>query len=471
MALDVLGRAHARRDRAADVGDGGVALEVDVVAVPAAVAGGDREDRRWIASGRRRRAVRRARRRAVAEAGRGGSSRSGARAVVPGGRRIEDPVGGARCAFAVGHMAGQPLVPPHPPLGLGPQLQGGAPAARHGEQVARDPPPVDAHRLQAIGAVRLERLDPVTDVEHLGAEQLADRAAGVGRRQDDRRAAREHAVALPVGAHGAGQHDAGEVVALEGQQPLLRSGRQDDPLRPHVPQPRAALDEHREAVVVVADGGGVRQHAQLGIRPQAGRRRAIADEDHARAGAPGRIRRGPPRRPGADDEHVAVGVHAVVTPTVGAIRQTAAHGEARGLQPLAQRHARGRHHRLAVDLHERVWLVPPCRDDAPGAPVVHRAGDDPDVVGDERARERVALEAGQLRTAEREPKRARPVDVGSALRQPHRMSWVTVSRTTSNHRRQPLEWHQRSACAPRGLARTKRYSAHSSSESAAGSSG
>ena len=186
-------------------------------------------------------------------------------------------------------------------------------------------------------------------------EQLAHGGARVRRRQDDRALARGHAVALAVRAHGAGEHHAGEVVAGEGDEALVRTGRDDDLPRTHVPQPRAPLVEHDEAVVVVADRRRPGQHPQLVERLDV-RRVARAGQDHAGAGP----RRGlGGRAPGGaapDDEHVAVGVHPVVAAWVVARRRAPRASPARTRRAPRRSLDTGRlHHRLAVGRGRARW--------------------------------------------------------------------------------------------------------------------
>ena len=82
---------------------------------------------------------------------------------------------------------------------------------------------------------------------------------------------------------GAGQHDAGPVVAVEDQRPLDGAGRQHDLLRPHPPQALArlvgrrqrqvvgdALEQGQIVVVEIAEGGGAAQDGDLGQRLELG---------------------------------------------------------------------------------------------------------------------------------------------------------------------------------------------------------
>jgi hypothetical protein len=337
-------------------------------------------------------------------------------------------------------VARHPLVPGDGALSLGPQLQRGTPTPGDGEQVARDAAAVDHHLLDASVAQRLERRDPAS-VEDLRTEQLAHGGTRVRRRQDDRALARGHAVTLAVRAHGAGEHHAGEVVAGEGDEPLVRPGRDDDLACTHVPQPRAPLVEHDEAVVVIADRRRPGQHPQLVERPDV-RRVARAGEDHAGAGPRRGLGGRAPGGAGAGDEHVAVSVHPVVAAWVSRAVERPAHRQRGRDEPLAKPDARRLHHRLAVGADERAGLLGAGGHDPARAAVADRPRHDVHARGEQRGGERVAGEARQGDAVEREAQRPRAVDRAPALGEAppaHERSWVTVSRTTSNQRRHPLE--------------------------------
>ena len=197
---------------------------------------------------------------------------------------------------------------------------------------------------------------PGAGVEDLRAQQPAHGGARVRRCQDDRALARGHAVALAVRAHGAGEHHTGEVVAGEGEEALVRTGRDDDLACTHVPQPRAPLVEHDEAVVVVADRRRPGQHPQFVERLDV-RRVARAGQDHAGAGPRRGLGGRPPGGAGPGDEHVAVGVHPVVAAWVSRAVERPAHRQRGRDEPLAQPDARRLHHRLAVGADERAGLL------------------------------------------------------------------------------------------------------------------
>ena len=155
--------------------------------------------------------------------------------------------------------------------------------------------------------------------------------------------ARRHRIAVEIGAHGAGQHDAGAVVVAEHQRPLDGAGGENAAPGEDAPQALArlvrgrlgdvvvdALQRRVGAAVVDADHRRARHDAHVGQRRQLGRdvRRpvraaAVADspvlgeqppaeaevllaQHDARAGPARRQRRHQARRPAADDQHVAV---------------------------------------------------------------------------------------------------------------------------------------------------------------------
>ncbi len=117
----------------------------------------------------------------------------------------------------------------------------------------------------------------------LQVERGAVGAVVVG--QHDRAAAGAHGVAVEVAAHRARQHDAGPVVLGEHQRPLERAGREHHLARAHLPQALAgqvsgrgrpevvghALEQAEIVVVVVGEGGGAGQHADLGKARELGR--------------------------------------------------------------------------------------------------------------------------------------------------------------------------------------------------------
>ena len=271
-------------------------------------------------------------------------------------------------------------------------MNGRVPAARDAYQIARDGLGRTLHAIAGIAeALHLDRGDPAApfgrgdgmadadadarsargsgqvalrvgaQVDHAdadpGALQVERGAIGavvVG--EHDGAAAGPNGIAVDVGTHRARQHDARPVVAGEHQGPLERAGGQHDLARPDLPQALAgqmrvgarrqviahALEQAEVVVVVVAEGGGAREHAQLRaglelrrhpgqpgcarVIERLGQKRAaelglLVGEDHARAAAAGGERRHEPGRPGADHQHVAVRVHVLVAIGIGLARR------------------------------------------------------------------------------------------------------------------------------------------------------
>ncbi len=353
VPLDVLDRGQTGAERAPDVGDGGVPLEVD--------------EHRVLVS------VRQAKRRSV------GKPAPGETAGALDAREL-----------AVGHRRADALVPAQPSAGLAPEVHARAPAAR----------------------------DCPYSVK-------------------------------PVAGDGAGEHHPGAIVVLEDLGPLERSGRQDDPSCPNVPEATAALDCDGVVGLVEADGGGPSQH----LRPVERGRRAGVDEDHT-AGCG--CRRGNTRSPAPDDEDVAVHMGRIET-AGGAGDEPALTGERYRLEAVLHLDERRPQHRLRADLNERVRLLLVGREH-PARPVtVDAAEPTEDAVAHERGGEGLPLAALVLDAVEAELHGAN--------------SFVEVSRTASNQRRQPCVCTQRSCSGPFVFARTNTNCDHSASERAAGSAG
>ena len=145
---------------------------------------------------------------------------------------------------------------------------------------------LDAERAGAVGEGRIDRRADVDDDGGLGAGlgEVEGGVPGAVVGGDDRRAVADlDAVAVEVGLGGAGEHDAGAVVAVEDQRLLERALREHDLAGAHLPHPLArgafgrggevvgqALGEADQVLVVVADrrragqDGDVRQRGQLG---------------------------------------------------------------------------------------------------------------------------------------------------------------------------------------------------------------
>src|SRR5262249_19287085 len=176
------------------------------------------------------------------------------------------------------------------------------------------------------------------------------------------------------------------------------------------------------------------------------------EERAARGGRRG----GDPGMPTADDEHVAVSVARVV-PTRATGHEPALPRERDRPGAVFELDERRTEHRLRTDPNGgvRPLLV---RREAPARPVAVDAAEAAEhAVSHQRGCKGLALSPLVLDAVEAEPHVAN--------------SFVDVSRTTSNQRRQPCLCTQRSRSGPFGLARTNRNSDHSVSDSAAGSAG
>ena len=282
VALDVLDTAHAGTRRAPHVGDALVAVQVDEVRVPLArlTLGGGHQPQLARLPGGGLAAGAADGERLDREAGRGGSRAAGERPVTEhlvedhgAAAGTDDPLVLDR---AVRDERGERGIPPGRALALGVQVHQRAPATRDREHVGvdglerrdgvvvgdrRGVDPRQERRL-AVGLGPLdgrpaEHAD--TRGDHLGG---ARRQGGAGVQDgDDLEAGRDdvldhvvravvggghhepatgrHGVAVEVGAHGTGEHDAGDVVAGEDQRALVGAVGQDHLGRADVPDPLA----------------------------------------------------------------------------------------------------------------------------------------------------------------------------------------------------------------------------------------
>ena len=154
---------------------------------------------------------------------------------------------------------------------MGGEVDGRIPAAGHGNQIAGEAlglaariadhdaahAMAAAHLLdrgagEVAGLRRLRRRlrarrGALSCIDHRGDRdaglgEILGRAEGVVVVGEDHRApARRDTVAIHIGAHGAGQHDAGPVVIAEDDRPLDRARRQHRALGHDAPQPLARL--------------------------------------------------------------------------------------------------------------------------------------------------------------------------------------------------------------------------------------
>src|SRR5262249_38697211 len=149
---------------------------------------------------------------------------------------------------------------------------------------------------------------------------------------------------------------------------------------------------------------------------------------------------------GPDDQTLAVGKDRVVTSriTIAGRGEPSPPGQRGGDETVVQLDRRRREHRFRVrrlDLHDRARLLAAGRHDAPGPAQIDAGRHGNDTVREQGRGERVTDESGQPPAVEGESDGAGAVDESGAVdshgASPDRISWVTVSRTTENQRRQP----------------------------------
>ena len=198
-----------------------------------------------------------------------------------------------------------------------PEMDGRLPAAGDAERIAVDVfSGAELHALESLAADRLDDARPGPDFDVLRAQPFGEirRRFRAAVEQDRDRRARRHEVErgeiggvvvgcehdLPSGcdpiavrvlAHGAGKHDARQVVLLEDERLLDRAGRKQRLLRVHAPVALAhgarlvaevePLQQPRHAVVVEAEAGRGRQQGDV---PRRGKLAEHAREpgDHGR---------------------------------------------------------------------------------------------------------------------------------------------------------------------------------------------
>ena len=370
VALDVLRRAEAFARRELDVRRGDVVLEVDE---GLAAAAGDLPERARperlvgdlsvpclrLEAARRRR-------------------------LRPGDRTLGEAAGEREAAIgaagdrharrqASGHESRKPFVPDRPAPEMRGEMDGRVPAARHGEEIAVDPPSLargvadrdagnplspmrrldhrageDREGRSPVACRFAPRIDDRGD-GHAGVAEVDRRLAGVvivG--EDDCLRSRSDAEAVDVGAHRAGEHHPRPVVVAEDQRSLDRAGGEHRAARDDPPEPLPRLPDRRVGMIVdMLDGAigravidaehrraphdpAVAVPGEFGLAPDdpLGRPHPVDEvalgeepaaevevfvaEDHPRPGPACRERRREPRRPRADDQHVAEGVRLLV---------------------------------------------------------------------------------------------------------------------------------------------------------------
>jgi hypothetical protein len=325
----VFGAVQVVADGLEHVGDGRVALEVDVV--PGQVLGRREPERH----------------------ARGHLARRGTHDREPG------RTGGIR------DEAGTPLVEPEAAPDAAPQLGHRVPSARDQQQVGLDrlggatgtgdvhrrdprvapgsrhrPAVADIHAERArriAGGTALAHVDDGGDLDSRRGQQGRGAVTGVVRREEHGALAGRHAEAVRVRHRGRGQHHTGAVAVGERDRAFMRTRGQHDPPGPDMPQGGhrgGTFEYHHVPVVVDAERGGLSQ--DRGVRPGAefvrnvvdpceGRdpvdrvvaaRRAaepVALVDHHRAVASpdGRERLAQPGSPAADHQGVHVDVSVI----------------------------------------------------------------------------------------------------------------------------------------------------------------
>ena len=339
----------------------------------------------------------------------------------------------------------------------------------------RDRPPaadVDPPRSRSVGRPAACRPD-VHDRGDLDARvrQRERRVVtAVVRREHDRPPARHHAEAIQERPGGRGQHHAGPVVVGERDRPFVRSGREHHVAGAHVPDAldgtRPLVDQH-VSVLVDAERGRAREHVDF-RRDRSGQPTARFDQHRAITPRGGGVRLRHALGARADHQRLDVGMTVLAADGGHAlVREPPDAGHAVRDQPLDQVDGRGGDHRIderRVHADERARLLRTRRVDAAGTSLDRRAAHHVHAVREQRGRQRVAVEAGELAPVERERHDPRSVDRVPANAQPshagrspvERSSSVDVSRTTSNHRRHPAACIQRSAKSPLGLSRMNR---------------
>ena len=125
--------------------------------------------------------------------------------------------------------------------------------------------------------------------------------------------------------------------------------------------------------------------------------RAVVDEHDVLSGAGGPAGGGEAGRSGADDEHVAVGVAAVVPGEVGDLGEPALAVDPAGDEPVGDLDGGRQEHRLGeglLDLDEAGGVLGPRGGDPARPPVLHAGAERPDAVGEQDRGEGVAGVAG-----------------------------------------------------------------------------
>ena len=408
VALDVLHRAHPGSDRAGDVGDGRIALQVDevggqrrrvhpvgadapaasppgrptagVTAGPTDSGAGEAPSRRTTCSAR-------------------DSGLAEHRALVEDtGRRADHRHPVHRPGR---HEGAEPVVVAELPTALAEQVHGRVPASADQQGVAVEASAVGQHHAGDPGvAEHAGHPDALPDVDHgdglgPGGFQIGQQQGRgvVGGQQHDP-APDEHAVPVQELVRRPRQQHARTVVVGEGDGPLVRPGRHHDLAGPDPPDPRPGgvlgrraemigtpLQGQQQVVVVEGEGRGplqvrhVRRRGQLGLRlvdpvrdrhQRSAGRRSLVHQGHPQtrpAPRPGRRPARPVRRRPRPRRRAGARCRS------GPIRlrtQPSLSGQTPGHQPVDQLDRGGQPHRLRVrrlDVHQRAGILGPGRDD------------------------------------------------------------------------------------------------------------
>ena len=380
------------------------------------------------------------------------------RRVVPGGFEPEGLVPGKPVTVsrpdrlepgrrvAVRPEGRQPLVVTQAAADRSPQGEVRVPAAGDQQQIAI---------VQGLGDA-LSHAEGPHDVGAARPELVRRSEARIVRGEDRGAIPGKHCEALDVGRRRGREHHSGSIIAGERDEALVRPGREHDPGGANVPETLergGALVCDDVAVVVHAERGRAGEHGHAVRRLVDAV--ALVQQDHAVAAA---RRGGRGFAPGGTATHdegldVHVPVHGLDRRDLRRIGKTPHPGPRLGDEPVHQfDHRRGddRVEPGFADLDEGVRLLGPRGHHAPRT-AEDRAREAPHhAVRQEGTRERVAFEPLVFLVIEPEPQRSRAVDPGAAgiepsahaggsspIRYVARNRYVAVSRIALNQRRQP----------------------------------
>ena len=236
---------------------------------------------------------------------------------------------------------------------------------------------------------------------------------------------------------------------------------------PEAPSIGAVLGGQHEVLVIESECRRPRQDSNV-WREAVGilriRKGLLVHQDDAIARLRRRVCRASAGRAAADDQDLAMRVSLVEAVGSRLRRQAALAIQAGRLQSIDELDLGRTDHRFGPDVHQRVRFLAPGAEDTARTAVGHASGNHADVVCQQRGGKSIARITLIGMPVECEADWPRAVDSAALGQAAHRrsfaagvgdISWVTVSRTTLNHRRQPAEWTQRSAIFPFGFGRKK----------------